>query len=84
MLLGGNLDAVKPEIGRYDASEGALISWRDGRLQTRPAQDVGLRLRGEVRDAVTLVIDGRDVLLVARNDESLQAFIRGRPQTRTQ
>ena len=76
LLLGGNLYAVKPELGRYDASVGAVVSM----AQTPPAASAtlaptfGLRLDGEIRDIATLTIGGRPAVLVGRCNAAPQLF----------
>ena len=77
ILLGGNLYGVKPEIGRYDASEGALVYHAPpDTCVTSPAAASGLALHGEVRAIAPLLIDGRAAVLVARNDATPQLFLR--------
>ena len=51
ILLGGNLYNVKPELGRYDASYGAMLTG-DGKggFKYVPAKTSGLHLDGEIRD----------------------------------
>ena len=77
ILLGGNLYAVKPEIGRYDASQGAVVSLHAAGTTTVPAAELGLRLTGEIRDLATLTIGGHPAVAVARNDAPLQIFLTG-------
>lgn len=74
ILLGGNLDAVKPQIGRYDASYGVYLkgAGRGSFRAIEPSQS-GLLLNGQVRDFARLDGAGRKPeILVARNDDSLQ------------
>ena len=66
---------VKPEIGRFDASYGLFLKG-DGKggFSSIPARQSGFRLEGEVRDFQVIKIKGKEVLLVARNNEPLQLF----------
>ncbi|MDX2072032.1 MAG: CRTAC1 family protein [Haliscomenobacter sp.] len=75
VILGGNLYGVKPEIGRFDSSYGLFLKG-DGKggFQSIPTRQSGFRLEGEVRDFQVIKIKGKEVLLVARNNEPLQLF----------
>jgi hypothetical protein len=73
--LGGNLYHVKPEIGRYDASFGVLLSGNgDGTFECIMPKESGLMLRGEIRDMISLQTSGGKLLIVARNNNELQIF----------
>lgn len=75
LLLGGNLYEVKPEVGRYDASYGALLLGDgQGGFTFLPNHQSGLRLEGQVRDIRPLEFNGERLLLIARNDRSLQIY----------
>ncbi len=72
----GNLDAVQPEFGRYDAGYGVVLMG-DSKLNftAMDAQRSGFVVRGQGRDIKTLVSKGEGKLyLVTRNNESLKAF----------
>ena len=75
ILLGGNFHGAKPEVGRYDASYGLFLKG-DGQMHFTPvpAKHSGLQLHGETRDMVTISAGGRKTVLVARNNEKVQAF----------
>ena len=75
IILGGNFYGVKPEIGRFDSSYGLFLKG-DGKggFSSIPARQSGFRLEGEVRDFQVIKIKGKEVLLVARNNEPLQLF----------
>lgn len=74
-LLGGNLYGVKPEVGRYDASYGLMLKGNgDGTFQPVRTKETGLNVRGQVRDIDQLVVDGRRLLIVAKNNEPMQVF----------
>jgi hypothetical protein len=77
IMMGGNLYNVRPEAGRYDASYGVLLKG-DGAgnfSYVGPARS-GLKLDGEVRDFASIRVNGRDVLMVARNNSELLFFYR--------
>jgi hypothetical protein len=75
IILGGNLYNVKPEAGRYDASYGAFLSGDGkGNFESISATNSGLLLNGEIRDLVRINSKGKDLLVVARNNDSLQFF----------
>jgi hypothetical protein len=75
ILLGGNLYRVKPEVGRYDASWGNFLEG-DGKggFRVIPPRSSGLRLEGEIRDIRTIETPSGPMLVVARNNDSLQLF----------
>lgn len=73
VLLGGNLYGVKPEVGRYDASDGLFLKGDgDGNFHTVKQRNSGLVLEGEVRDFAALNMGARKLILVARNDDKIQ------------
>lgn len=75
ILLGGNLLNVKPEIGRYDASYGTVLKGlRKGGFKAVPTKESGLVLEGEVRDFELLEVGGEKILMVGRNNTSMQFF----------
>jgi hypothetical protein len=75
ILLGGNLFNVKPEVGRYDAGYGSLLLG-DGHGEFRyiPAKYSGFHLDGEIRDMMEVSTSRGIILVVARNNDSLQVF----------
>jgi hypothetical protein len=80
LLTAGNFHGVKPIRGRYDASYGLLLRG-DGKGQFRPVdiEASGVVIEGQARDMEFLRrADGRRVIVVARNDDSLQ-FLLHRP-----
>ena len=75
ILLGGNLYNVKPEAGRYDASYGIFLKGDGhGKFIAVPSLNSGLKIEGEVRDFVMLKSKGRNLLLVARNNDSVSFY----------
>ncbi|MEP0366436.1 MAG: FG-GAP-like repeat-containing protein [Cyclobacteriaceae bacterium] len=75
LILGGNLFGVKPEAGRYDASYGSvLIGDAMGEFQETSFHTSGIYLSGEIRDFCKIRVGVKDMILVARNDDSVLTF----------
>lgn len=75
IILGGNLFAVKPEVGRMDALHG-LVLLGDGKLNFKPlkSSESGLKIQGEVRHISILKSgDGENIVFV-RNNNSLKFY----------
>jgi hypothetical protein len=75
LILGGNLYKVKPEVGKYDASYGLFLKG-NGKGSFLPVMPkyTGLQLRDEVRDIASIKLPKGNLLLVSRNNDSLQLF----------
>lgn len=75
--LGGNFYASNPQVGRQAASRGVLLLGK-GKQQFESMHylESGIKVKGEVRDATIVMLGGEKVLLVARNNDTLQAFKR--------
>jgi enediyne biosynthesis protein E4 len=72
ILLGGNLYGTKPEVGRYDANYGLLLTTDDaGNFVPVKSQLAGILLEGEIRDFVNIRVANKNFILVARNSDSL-------------
>jgi hypothetical protein len=82
LLLGGNFFGVTPLRGRYDASHGLLLRGDgSGRFTAVDSEKSGIWIEGQVRDMKSLRrADGKRVIVVARNNDSLQIL---RPTERT-
>ena len=76
VLLGGNLYQVKPQLGRYDASQGLFLKGDGhGGLAPVPAGRSGFRVQGQIRDIKDLPgAGGKGRILVAVNNDSLHVF----------
>ena len=75
LWLGGNYYALKPQVGRQDASRGVLLAGsKDKTFRAIPSRESGIRVTGEVRDALVIPAGESNVLLVARNNATLVAF----------
>src|SRR5205085_2655288 len=72
LVLGGNLFAVKPEIGRYDALHGlVLLGNGKGDFEAMLASQSGLSVEGEVRHLSVIRKKSSKILGVARNNEAM-------------
>lgn len=73
--LGGNFYALKPQVGRHDASKGVFLKGNGRRSFTyiSPKQS-GLKVEGEVRDAGVIQIRGSRHLIVGRNNARVLLF----------
>ena len=75
ITLGGNLYNVKPEVGRYDASYGLFLKGKgDGNFDVVPSILSGLMLEGEVRDFENVNVANERVIVVARNNDTVQLY----------
>jgi hypothetical protein len=73
MVLGGNFYGSKPEVGRYDGSYGVMLKGEgQGSFKALPSRQTGLYIEGEVREMLTLKAGKRNLLVVAKNNDSLQ------------
>jgi hypothetical protein len=72
LVLGGNLFAVKPEIGRYDALHG-LVLLGDGNGDFKPlsTSESGISLQGEVRQLGVIKNGASKFLAVVRNNDAM-------------
>ncbi|NND34349.1 MAG: VCBS repeat-containing protein [Saprospiraceae bacterium] len=68
--LGGNFYGLKPQVGRHDASRGLLLENQgDVTFEAVSPYKSGIRVPGEVRDAVVIELDQSYHLLIARNND---------------
>ncbi|HKJ45530.1 MAG TPA: VCBS repeat-containing protein [Balneolales bacterium] len=77
VVLGGNQYAVKPQLGRYDASWGAvLLADGHGHLRYIGSKQSGLRVRGQIRSIARLKGDKQEapLLIIARNNKALNVY----------
>ncbi len=75
ILTGGNLFGVKPEVGRYDANYGLLLSGTgDGSFKPVLSKESGFFVKGQVRDLVDIKVGNKELILVGKNDEQMQVF----------
>ncbi len=75
LVLGGNYFSVKPEIGRYDASEGlVLVGDGTGKFRALTSENSGIKVPGETRQIRWLKSSPYPKILFARNSNSLRMF----------
>lgn len=75
--LGGNFYALKPQVGRHDASRGVFLQGNSDRSFTYMLpKHSGIFVKGEVRDAKVIVSDKGLKILVARNNDTMLQFER--------
>lgn len=73
--LGGNFYALKPQVGRHDASRGVLLRGGPKKKFAYESPVVsGIYVDGEVRDACMIMINNRLNLLVGRNNQKVLLF----------
>jgi hypothetical protein len=73
--MGGNFYALKPQVGRCDASRDIFLkgSGLDRSFTYLSPKQAGIYVTGEVRDAGVIDADGPK-LLIARNNNSMLMF----------
>lgn len=76
LISGGNLREVKPEIGNYAASYGSVFKMdKERTYKNLNGSNSGFDINGQVRAIKHLKLnDGREIIMVARNNESLKIF----------
>ena len=75
ILMGGNLYNAKPETGIYDASYGVFLKGDgNGGFISLPATKSGVSVKGQIRSIKKIKYRGRDLILVARNNERMTFF----------
>jgi len=70
IILGGNLDGVKPEFGRYDASFGIYLENLGNANFKYHQTGSGLKVNGQIRDIKVINHD----ILIAKNSDSLEVY----------
>jgi len=75
ILLGGNFHGAPPNLGRMDASYGAVLTGDgEGHFSAVPPRESGFRVPGEVREITSIETPQGRLLLVAKNDGPVQVF----------
>jgi hypothetical protein len=77
LVLAGNFYGSRLKFGHLDANRGVvLLGNGDGSFVSVPTNESGLFL-GEVRDIAALrLADGKEILLFAQNNDSMQVYLR--------
>jgi hypothetical protein len=75
IIIGGNLFAVKPEVGRYDALRGlVLINDGKGNFSSLTPTESGLSIDGEIRHISVLNHQAHKTISFIRNNSSMQFY----------
>ncbi|GJM29795.1 MAG: hypothetical protein DHS20C17_24300 [Cyclobacteriaceae bacterium] len=75
--MGGNFYALKPQVGRCDASRGVFLKGSgNGSFEYLEPKSAGIFVPGEVRDAKVFDTQSGKKLLVARNNDTILQFKR--------
>ena len=69
LMLGSNFYENNIELGRYDASYGAVLSFEN--KSTAIKNTMPLNIRGQIRQIRKLTVQGQDYFLIARNNEQM-------------
>jgi len=73
--LGGNFYALKPQVGRQNASRGVFLKGNGGKSFTYvPPAKSGIKVEGEVRDVRVVDVNGSKCVLIGRNNASVLMF----------
>jgi hypothetical protein len=76
IVLGGNFYESKPEVGIYDASYGVMLKGDGtGKFRAINGSKSGLHIQGAVRDMLWLKAGNKELLLIAKNNATLQVNI---------
>ncbi|WP_400076627.1 VCBS repeat-containing protein [Winogradskyella sp. R77965] len=70
ILLGGNLNGVMPEFGRYDASYGNYLENLGDNNFKYHRTGRGLKINGEIRDIKVI----KDKIFIAKNNDALEVY----------
>ena len=73
--LGGNFYALKPQVGRLNASKGVFLKGMEGKkFNYISPRESGIKVAGEVRDASIIQVNGSKHLIIGRNNEKVLLF----------
>lgn len=72
ILTAGNFYDIKPDLGRLDANTASVfLGTSGGTFEYLYKSKSGLNIHGQIRDAVSFLHNGRKLIFLARNNESL-------------
>lgn len=75
LLLGGNLDEVRPQLGPYDAGYGVYLRQDNtGNYREIHSKESGILSRGDIRSIQAIVREENTLILIGRNNRELQIF----------
>ncbi|MBX2954552.1 MAG: VCBS repeat-containing protein [Cyclobacteriaceae bacterium] len=76
LLLAGNFFEVNIQRGKYNSSYGSLLrNLGNGKFDGINNEFSGLYLNGQIRDIKTLKYRGKEILLLGRNNDSIQVIV---------
>jgi len=79
ILLGGNLYRAKPQVGIYGGIHGVVLkSAGQRKFRAMSTEQSGFFVRGEIRDIGKINLKGKNILLVARNNDPMKVFTYGK------
>ena len=77
LLTGGNFYQSKPEVGINDGSYGLLLKGDgNGNFKSVSIRESGFFIKGAVRDIKIIKRGKQNLLLIAKNNDSIQVFHR--------
>ncbi len=75
IILGGNFNESKPEVGTYNANFGVLLlGTGEGQLEFIPNSKAGFRIEGTIRNVEEIKIGNKKVLVFTRNNNEIYAI----------
>jgi hypothetical protein len=75
LLLGGNLDEVRQQLGPYDAGYGVFLRQDStGSYREIHSAESGFLSRGDIRSIEAIVREEHTLILIGRNNMGLQIF----------
>lgn len=75
LLLLGNQTLNRLKMGAIQGNRGIVLStFKQGVFEYLQQIKTGLNIEGDVKSALTLLVDGKKILLVGASDQSLQAY----------
>ncbi len=75
IILGGNLAAVKPEVGKYDALYGlVLIGDGTGTFEPMASKQSGIKIEGEIRRIISLKTKQGNMIAFIRNNDEIKLY----------
>ncbi len=75
IVLGGNQQRAKPHTGIYEAGYGLLLKGNEnGKFSAIPPEISGIKTKGDIRDLEVIKINGKPMLLIARNNNKFEFY----------
>ncbi|HKG67911.1 MAG TPA: VCBS repeat-containing protein, partial [Segetibacter sp.] len=75
IVMGGNFYESKPEAGIYDASYGVFLKGDgNGNFEAAKARQIGLNVRGAIRNIEEVKVGNKKMLMVSLNNSAPKFF----------